>query len=152
MVSCFIPSDFILLQCYNLPVFVNVFPPLQTYIKNVLTEALTLLEAKNLSRVELKILKDDEVLESFVVDLNSERLTSVSVESLNNLEETFRSCIFSLEKRCKLFKKASKDFRFKVLLHTNSHHNYASETRNLVSLNLPKKLLDFNAIFRISSG
>jgi hypothetical protein len=140
------------LQCYDLPVFVNVFPPLQNYIKNVLVEALTLLEAKNLSRLELKILKDDEVLQSFVVDLNHESLTSISVESINNLEETFRNCIFSLEKRSKLFKKASKDCRFKIFLHTKSHHNYASDTRNLVSFIQFRNSLYFIDTLRISSG
>lgn len=86
----------------------------------------------------MRIHDDDKVLESFIFNINNKILNEKN-ENISDLEETFRNCIYSLENRCKL-KKAPKDSRFKILLHTESYSEYASESRNLVSLELSKKV------------
>lgn len=108
--------------------FINIYPPLHTYIKNVLLESLSLLTANKLKRFEIRIHKGDKVLESFIVEINSESVNA----NLNELEETFKNCVHSLENRCKLFKKASKDCRFRIFLHSDSYQDYASDSRSLV--------------------
>jgi hypothetical protein len=109
-------------------VSINVYPPLQKYIKEVLQETLNLLNANKLKRFEIRIHNEEKVLQSFVFDINLEDLDS---SNLNELEEAFRNCIHSLENRCKLFKKASKDCRFKILLHTDSYQDYAGDSKTL---------------------
>lgn len=87
---------------------------------------MNLLNANKLKQFEIRIHRDEKVLESFVIDINSEGLKS----DFNELEDTFRSSINNLENRCKLFKKASKDCKFKILLHTDSYQDYKSDLRN----------------------
>lgn len=107
-----------IVQAYSLPIFASVYPPLNNYIRNVLLESFELMSANKLRRVELRIHKDETIYESFFIDINKNDGTL----DCDQIEDDFRSCLHSLEKRCKLFKRASKDSSFKILLHTEAHN------------------------------
>lgn len=105
-------------QIYGLPVFVSVYTPLNSYIRNVLLESLNLLGAEKLHKLELRLFNNDEVLENFVLQINYE-----TSRNIDELETEFMQCIHSLENRCKPLKKVSNDCRFKILLHTFDFSN-----------------------------
>lgn len=111
---------------YDLPVNISLYPPLNAYIKNVLSEAMSLLDAKKLKRLELRLLNADEIHESFFVDINS-------ATSCTDTEGVFRSCIHNLENRCKSLDRLTKDCTFKILLHTNSYDFSTNEPKSEVS-------------------
>lgn len=111
-------------QAYSLPIFVSAYPPLNNYIKNVLLESLNLLYENKLQRLELRLYKDEVIQEKFFVDINYE-LTRINGDEL---ETEFRYFIHSLETCCKSFKKASKDCRFKILLHTKTY-DFSNESK-----------------------
>lgn len=112
-------------QVYSLPVFISLYPPLNTYIKDVLMEMSTLLMAKKLKKVEVRLNKSDNSHESYFLDINSEK-TSEDLD--DDLETEFRSCIHSLDIQCKSSKKLSKVSSFKIFLHVTSY-DYKSDSR-----------------------
>ena len=108
-----------------MPVFVSLYPPLNSYIKNVLLESLSLLNENKLQKFELRLHKDEEILEKFFININYEQLKN---KNSDELVSGFRSCIHSLETRCKSVKKVSHDCRFKILLHTKSY-DFSNESK-----------------------
>lgn len=113
-----------------MPVFVSIYPPLNTYLKNVLSEAETLISSSMLNRMEIRLFTEEEILESYFVDIND----NLEPNS-EDLEGELMNCINSLEKRSKTFPKLPEDCKFKVLLHTESY-NFADPTRDAVSSDL----------------
>lgn len=115
-------------------------------MRNVLTEALELMNERKLKKVELRILKQEAALESFFIDISA----NIS-QDCDALVDEFRESILTLESRCKLFQKVSQDCKFKVLLHTTSNVAY-NESRSHVSCNdLIRTQINFNFL-RTSSG
>lgn len=105
--------------------FNSIYPPLNHYVKNVLSESLTLLNVNKLKRFEIRIYKAETILERFIVDVSPETITP----NCENLEDEFRSCLHSLETRCKAFRKVSRNCRFKIFLHTENYRDYKKETK-----------------------
>jgi hypothetical protein len=109
-----------------LTVFTSIYPPLNNYIKNVLEECLDLLKENNLKRVELRVLQDDKILESFIADINEIEISP----DYDDIEDEFRMCIHSLENRCKMLNKLAKDSRFKIFLHSTSQKSLANDLKS----------------------
>lgn len=107
----------------------SVFPPLNDYLKNILTEASELLETNKLRQLELRIMKDREPLQSFIFKI-SEKSSNFDV----NIEDCFRNCICLLENRCKMFKKVAHNCTFKVFLHVENYEGLNDNTKNIVSI------------------
>lgn len=110
-----------------MPVFISIYPPLNTYLKNVLTEADILITRDMLNRMEIRLFTEDEIVESFFVDLGDHEDPNPE-----DLEGELMNCINSLEKRSKKFTKLPENCKFKVLLHTKSY-DFADPTRHAVS-------------------
>lgn len=119
--------NFLNFQAYNLPVFISVFPPLNEYIKSIFTEASELLESDKLRKLELRIMKDERVIQSFVF-----KIGEISSNSENEVEDHFRNCLCALEKRCKIFPKVSHNCTFKIFLHVENYDGLHDDTKNIV--------------------
>lgn len=113
-----------------MPVFINLFPPLNDYIKNVLTEAMSLLSTNQLRKIEIRILSGCLNLESYFLEVNE--FDSANSE---DLEVELKNCIVCLEKRCKILPILPKDSKFKVFLHTN-FYDFKDDSRTEVSCGL----------------
>ncbi|XP_073823521.1 DNA polymerase zeta subunit 2 [Musca autumnalis] len=109
-------------RIYNTPVFVSIYPPLNTYLYKVLRTVRELLKTGELEGVEVLLYKDDtEIYEKYTFQINPQSSGRISVEDefLMDFEEQLRSSLYSLAERVKTLEKLPSDCKFKVLIYTN---------------------------------
>lgn len=122
-------------QAYSLSVYCSIYPPLNNYLKAALQN---LCDMKELNKIEILVYSDniDENRESFIINILNEIQISDS-ESLINLNEYFRQCLFNLKQRCKVLSKFDRSSRFKILLHTKdtAYQQLCNDSKHQVNKN-----------------
>uniref|UniRef100_A0A1B0GDF1 HORMA domain-containing protein n=1 Tax=Glossina morsitans morsitans TaxID=37546 RepID=A0A1B0GDF1_GLOMM len=108
-------------RIYNTPVYISIYPPLNSYLYNVLKSARELLKNNELRCLEAKLYKEDsanyEVYRFMIANpiaFNKEKQD----EFLIDFEEQIRASLYLMAERLKLLPKLPNDARFKVLLQT----------------------------------
>jgi mitotic spindle assembly checkpoint protein MAD2B len=119
-------------KAYNIPVRISILPPLNDYIKNVLTMARQLQKTQSLRKVELLIYtgdKEEECLESYVFQVQERDLRTIGRdEYLIEVEEGLRRGLLDLEHRVKHMKRLPARAQFKMMLHTTKHAYFDEQT------------------------
>lgn len=110
---------------YRTTVFTTIFPPLQTYVKNVLSSALKLLEDDKLRSV--CVLFSDEENKSRLLELHTfdlydiyELLANVqkNYHAFTEYEEKIRACLLTMNAKCKNLVSLPTRFTFSIKLVT----------------------------------
>lgn len=123
------PAQIFKKRCYlNTPVFISIYPPLNSYLRNILKSARELAQNKEQNELQcLELLlynaKTLNTMEKYAFDLkqfNADDKHIQNDEYLLDFEQSLRSSLYALEKRLNALPKLSKmdDIRFKILLHT----------------------------------
>lgn len=111
-------------KLYSTFVYVSVYPPLNTYISDVLNSAVCLLKVNKLRKVEVLFSTEDstETLERFTFETTDTMSivapTDDEYKQLSDFEEKLRSVLLTLDTKCKNLKKLPDRFSFKINLHT----------------------------------
>ncbi|CAD6991068.1 unnamed protein product [Ceratitis capitata] len=119
------PQIFKKRRIYNAPVFVSVFPPLNSYIHNILRTARELQQRRELRSVILKFYHDEIPLnECYSFDIKQLENSFEDGSMLNNdkflidFEEQLRCSLYKLAERLKPLEALPKGAQFKVVLNT----------------------------------
>ena len=105
-------------KAYCLPVFYNIYPPLNDYLQKSLICTQHLLETQELRRVEIQIYNDDGNQESFCIDIFEDLI--IDEIELKILQEVFRQCLCELDIKCKILNELKRSSKFRILLHTKN--------------------------------
>jgi len=105
---------------YNTPVFVSIFPPLNTYLTGVLRSAQELLRRRELQCLELIVYqKESEHLESYKMSTVPRGDGQLADDHLMEFEQKMRSAIYQISERMNQVRKfPAGSCQFKIHLHT----------------------------------
>uniref|UniRef100_A0A182K596 HORMA domain-containing protein n=1 Tax=Anopheles christyi TaxID=43041 RepID=A0A182K596_9DIPT len=108
-------------KAYNIPVYVSIYSALNDYIAQTLKAAREMLRNRKMRRLEVAIFENQEnLLESYVFNLNYQGNAMEHDENMSAFEEELRQSLLSLDARMKNLKRLPQnmDVKFKILLHT----------------------------------
>jgi len=107
-------------RMYNSPIYVSIFPPLNNYLAGVLKSAQELLRRRELQCLELIVYqKENEKLESYKMQLETQRSGLPAEDHLMEFEQNMRSVIYKISQRLNQAPKLpAGSCQFKVHLHT----------------------------------
>ncbi|KAM7363176.1 DNA polymerase zeta subunit 2 [Cochliomyia hominivorax] len=106
-------------RIYNTPVFVSIYPPLNTYLYKVLRTSRELLKTSELECVEILLYKNDhKEYERYKFNVLQERNAMNEDEFLLDFEEQLRISLSLLAERLKGLEKLPSDAKFRILVHT----------------------------------
>lgn len=107
-------------RIYNTPVYISIYPPLNTYLYKVLRTIRELLKTGELEGVELLLYRDNiHVYERYMFKLKSmTEGASSEDEFLMDYEEQLRSSLYTLAERVKVLEKLPTDCKFKAIIYT----------------------------------
>lgn len=117
-------------RIYNTPVYVSIYPALNTYLYKVLRTARELLKSGEFECVEMLFYKDEhKKYEHYKFKVNPEKITTNKDQFLLDFEEKLRASLSTLSERLKGLKKLPLDAKFRVLAHT-THSAFMKLTHN----------------------
>ncbi|KAI8120755.1 hypothetical protein FF38_10778 [Lucilia cuprina] len=106
-------------RIYNTPVYVSIYPPLNTYLYKVLRTSRELLKTQELECVEILFYKDDnKEYERYKFKTILEKNCQNEDEFLLDFEEQLRSSLGTLAERLKGLEKLPSDAKFRILVYT----------------------------------
>ncbi|XP_065365455.1 DNA polymerase zeta subunit 2 [Calliphora vicina] len=106
-------------RIYNTPVFVSIYPPLNTYLYKVLRTSRELLKTSELECVEVILYRDDHTeYERYKFKAEIGKNNKNEDEFLLDFEEQLRGSLSILAERLKGLEKLPSDAQFRVLVHT----------------------------------
>jgi len=121
-------------KAYGLPVYCSIYPPLNEYLKGSIIAIDELINKGELETVEVMLYNENHK-ESFIIDKLKDFSISESDKYLMSMHENFRKAIYDLETKCKVLRKFSRSYKFKVLLHTKekAYRHLSNESKHQVS-------------------
>lgn len=106
-------------RIYNTPVYVSIYPPLNTYLYKVLRTSRELLKSEELECVEILLYRDEhKEYERYKFKIKFDRSIGNIDEFLLDFEEQLRSALSLLAERLKGLEKSPSDSKFRILVHT----------------------------------
>uniref|UniRef100_A0A182U6J5 HORMA domain-containing protein n=1 Tax=Anopheles melas TaxID=34690 RepID=A0A182U6J5_9DIPT len=108
-------------KAYNIPVYISIYSALNDYIAQTLKAVREMLRNRKVRRLEVILYEEeDNPLESYVFNLDYQRLARESDENMSAFEEELRQSLLALDARMKNLKRLPEDadVKFKILLHT----------------------------------
>lgn len=117
-------------RIYNTPVYVSIYPPLNTYLYKVLRTSRELLKSGELECIEILLYRDEcKELERYKFKLKLEKFQGNEDEFLMDFEEQVRNSLSLLAERLKGLEKLPSDAKFRILVHT-THAAFIRLTHN----------------------
>ncbi|XP_068155045.1 DNA polymerase zeta subunit 2 [Drosophila tropicalis] len=109
-------------RMYNTPVFVSIFPLLNSYIAGILKSARELLLKDVLQCFEIIVYRNEEnietIVESYKIDIRQGSLDKTKDPHLMEYEQQLRAALYKMAERLKPLPKLDKTCQFKIQLHT----------------------------------
>lgn len=106
-------------RIYNTPVYISIYPPLNTYLYKILRASRELLKTQELQAMELLLFKDDKQIYERYLLRTQEPAIATNDEFLLEFEDQLRTSLCRVSERLKGLAKLSSDCKFKILLHTS---------------------------------
>lgn len=117
-------------RVYNAPVYVSIYPPLNTYLYKTLKTCKELLKSSELERLEILFYKDEnQEYERYKFDIKGVNTIANEDEFLIDFEEQLRSSLSRLSERMKCLQKLPSDAKFRILIYT-THSTFIKLTHN----------------------